>query len=59
MAEKGEGATSVTYEKGRLYQLPIADIQPNSNQPRKYFDEEGLAELPLFHGWLARNSPLS
>jgi ParB family chromosome partitioning protein len=45
MAEKVASATSVTYKKGRLYQLPIADIQPNPNQPRKYFDEEGLAEL--------------
>jgi ParB family transcriptional regulator, chromosome partitioning protein len=33
------------YEKGRLYTLPIGDIQPDPNQPRKYFDEEGLAEL--------------
>ncbi|MHB9097551.1 MAG: ParB/RepB/Spo0J family partition protein [Syntrophales bacterium] len=33
------------YEKGRLYTLPIGNIQPDPNQPRKYFDEEGLAEL--------------
>ncbi|MFH1039293.1 MAG: ParB/RepB/Spo0J family partition protein [PVC group bacterium] len=39
-----ETATAV-YEKGRLYALPIGDIQPDPNQPRKYFDEEGLAEL--------------
>jgi ParB family chromosome partitioning protein len=44
MAESGAGA-SVTYEKGQLYRLPIGDIQPDPNQPRKYFDEEGLAEL--------------
>ena len=25
--------------------LPIGNIQPDPNQPRKYFDEEGLAEL--------------
>jgi len=35
----------VVYEKGRLYTLPIVNIQPDPNQPRKYFDEEGLAEL--------------
>ena len=33
------------YEKGRLYTLPIGNIQPDPNQPRKYFDAEGLAEL--------------
>jgi len=33
------------YEKGRLYTLPIGQIQPDPNQPRKYFDAEGLAEL--------------
>jgi ParB family chromosome partitioning protein len=37
--------TSVTYEKGRLYSLRIADISPNPNQPRKYFDQEMLDEL--------------
>ncbi|MDA8125845.1 MAG: ParB/RepB/Spo0J family partition protein [Deltaproteobacteria bacterium] len=39
-----ETATAV-YEKGRLYTLPIGNIQPDPNQPRKYFDQEGLAEL--------------
>jgi len=39
-----ETATAV-YEKGRLYTLPIGNIQPDPNQPRKYFDAEGLAEL--------------
>lgn len=36
---------SAVYEKGRLYTLPIGNIQPDPNQPRKYFDAEGLAEL--------------
>ena len=45
MAAEGASAAGVTYEKGRLYRLPIGEIQPNPNQPRKYFDEEGLAEL--------------
>ncbi|HIJ95453.1 MAG TPA: ParB N-terminal domain-containing protein [Desulfuromonadales bacterium] len=35
----------VTYEKGKLYDLNIADLQPDSDQPRKYFDEQALAEL--------------
>ena len=35
----------VTYEKGKLYDLNIADLQPDPEQPRKYFDEEALAEL--------------
>ncbi|MHB9097553.1 MAG: type VII toxin-antitoxin system MntA family adenylyltransferase antitoxin [Syntrophales bacterium] len=39
-----ETATAV-YEKGRLYTLPIGNIQPDPNRSRKYFDEEGLAEL--------------
>ena len=45
MAGEGASAASVTYKKGVLYQLPIQEIKPNPNQPRKYFDEEGLAEL--------------
>jgi ParB family chromosome partitioning protein len=35
----------VTYEKGKLYNLTIADVQPDPEQPRKYFDEQALAEL--------------
>ena len=27
------------YEKGKLYDLNIADLQPDLEQPRKYFDE--------------------
>jgi hypothetical protein len=38
--------TSVTYEKGRLYSLRIADILPNPNQPRKYFDQAPAAQTP-------------
>jgi ParB family chromosome partitioning protein len=37
--------TQVTYEKGKLYDLNIADLQPDPEQPRKYFDELALAEL--------------
>jgi ParB family chromosome partitioning protein len=35
----------VTYEKGKLYDLNIADLLPDPDQPRKYFDEQALAEL--------------
>jgi ParB family transcriptional regulator, chromosome partitioning protein len=35
----------VFYEKGTLYNLNIADLQPDPEQPRKYFDEQALTEL--------------
>jgi len=35
----------VTYEKGKLYNLDIREIQPDPDQPRKYFDEQALNEL--------------
>jgi ParB family chromosome partitioning protein len=38
-------SVQVTYEKGKLYDLAIADLQPDPEQPRKYFDEQALAEL--------------
>lgn len=38
-------STPVTFEKGKLYDLNIADVQPDPDQPRKYFDEQALVEL--------------
>jgi ParB family chromosome partitioning protein len=38
-------SAQVTYEKGKLYDLAITDLQPDLEQPRKYFDEQALAEL--------------
>jgi ParB family chromosome partitioning protein len=38
-------AVQVTYEKGKLYDLKLADVQPDPEQPRKYFDEQALNEL--------------
>ncbi|MBK5276696.1 MAG: ParB/RepB/Spo0J family partition protein [Desulfuromonadales bacterium] len=35
----------VAYEKGKLYQLPLSSVQPDPEQPRKFFDEQALAEL--------------
>jgi len=37
--------TQTSYEKGKLYDLNIADLQPDPQQPRKYFDEQALSEL--------------
>ena len=34
-----------TYEKGKLYELKVCDVQPDPEQPRKYFDKQALAEL--------------
>jgi ParB family chromosome partitioning protein len=34
-----------TYEKGNLYQLSMSLLTPDPEQPRKFFDEQALAEL--------------
>jgi hypothetical protein len=31
---------SPAFAKGKLYDLPITDIQPDPNQPRKYMDPQ-------------------
>jgi len=36
---------AVAYEKGKLYDLDMTVVQPDPEQPRKYFDEQALAEL--------------
>ncbi len=41
----GQGSESLVYEKGKLYELNILEVQPDPEQPRKYFDEQALAEL--------------
>jgi ParB family chromosome partitioning protein len=33
------------HESGKLYELPLASIQPDPEQPRKFFDEQALVEL--------------
>lgn len=33
------------YDENRIYKLPVNMIAPNPNQPRKYFDDEMMAEL--------------
>ena len=37
--------TQTVYKKGKLYDLALTDLQPDPDQPRKYFDELALAEL--------------
>ncbi|MCE5262384.1 MAG: ParB/RepB/Spo0J family partition protein [Deltaproteobacteria bacterium] len=34
-----------TYEKNQLYQVPLAELQPDPSQPRKYMDPAALDEL--------------
>ncbi len=34
-----------TYEKGKLYQIPISDFKEDPDQPRKIIDPESLEEL--------------
>jgi ParB family chromosome partitioning protein len=36
---------SPAFAKGKLYDLPINDIQPDPDQPRKYMDPQALEEL--------------
>ena len=38
-------ATTETFVHGRLYQMPLAELQPDPNQPRKYIDPAALEEL--------------
>lgn len=30
--------TNITYEKGKLYQIDLVQLQRDPNQPRKYMD---------------------
>ena len=34
-----------TYEKNQLYNVPLAEIQRDPNQPRQYIDPAALEEL--------------
>jgi ParB family chromosome partitioning protein len=38
-------ATTETYVPGTLYEMPLVNLHPDPNQPRKYLDPEALAEL--------------
>ena len=39
------GDTTLQAQTGGSVNLPIAQVEPGLNQPRKHFDEEGLADL--------------
>ena len=36
---------AVTYQKGKLYDIPIIDLKPDPSQPRKSIDSQALEEL--------------
>jgi ParB family chromosome partitioning protein len=36
---------TAAYEKGQLYQIPLAHMQADPNQPRKYMDPQALQDL--------------
>jgi hypothetical protein len=38
-------ATTETYTPGQLYSVPLAELQADPNQPRKYLDPQALEEL--------------
>jgi hypothetical protein len=38
-------ATTETFVPNRLYEIPLADLQPDPNQPRKYLDPAALVFL--------------
>jgi len=38
-------ATTETFVPGRLYEMPLADLQADPNQTRKYLDSQALDEL--------------
>jgi len=38
-------ATTGTYTPSQLYPVPLAELQSDPNQPRKYLDPQALEEL--------------
>ena len=36
---------NATEEQGKTVKLPLSEIEPNRDQPRKEFDEDALQEL--------------
>ncbi len=38
-------ATTGTYTPNQLYSVPLAELQSDPNQPRKYLDPQALEEL--------------
>ena len=48
-----------TYEKGKLYQILVADFKLDPDQPRKVIDPDALAELTASIEKSAFSSPFS
>jgi len=36
---------TATFKKGKLYELPIADVQPDPKQPRKSMDSQASLNI--------------
>lgn len=53
--EVATSTESASYEKGKLYQIELGMLIPDPEQPRKFFDDQALAELQasiISHGVL-------
>jgi ParB family chromosome partitioning protein len=40
-----ENSLDIAAEEGQIIYVPISDVEPNREQPRKHFDKEKIAEL--------------
>jgi ParB family chromosome partitioning protein len=47
-----------TYQPGQLYQVPLAEMRPDPNQPRKYLDPEALDEMAASVGQMGIIQPV-
>jgi ParB family chromosome partitioning protein len=47
-----------TYQPGQLYQVPLAELMPDPNQPRKYLDPAALDELAASMGQMGVIQPI-
>jgi ParB/RepB/Spo0J family partition protein len=45
VGEGDQAKDSTVYEDKKLYELKIEDLQPDPDQPRKFFDDDSLAEM--------------
>ncbi len=53
------GDTALFTQEGGSVRLPIAEVEPGLNQPRKYFDEKSLGELAASIGQYGIMQPLT
>lgn len=53
-----EENSSPTYEKGKLYVIKCDELQPNPDQPRKFFEEEPLQALATSFNKLGVFTPI-